>query len=354
MIRRTKRWLLYAGLNPEEFNVLLPKAWHENRKKLKIYALVSVGVFFCLAIASLATGLFSEKGIAIYGIMVLYNAAFYILARFFAKDRPHLTTLLCFLFIAGLYAFAIINSAIYRELPAVTAIAFLLLGPFLFTECPVHLIGMNVTAAGILCVLSYSVKSPETAAIDLCNALVFGFLSIVAEIMQESIHFQLLHQSNQIRFLSETDMLTGCKNRNCYQARLSGFPEQCKKELICVYIDVNGLHNLNDDKGHDAGDVMLQTVASSLLDAFGAEHTYRIGGDEFVVIRMDASEEETRQILTRISNELSVQGYDISIGVGFSGKPINMPDLIHSAEQEMYLFKKAYYDQPGHTRRRCC
>lgn len=351
-MKNMKKWLLYAGLDQKNFNILLPQAWHENRKRLNIYTLVSICVFFCLAIASLITGIFSPKCTVTYSVMVLCSAAFYIFARFWAQNRPHLTTLLCFLFIAGLYAFAIVNSVIYRELPAVTAIAFLLIGPFLFTERPVHLIGMNITAAVILCVSSYCVKSPEMAAIDLCNAIVFGFLSIVAEIMQESIHFQLLYQSDRIKFLSETDMLTGCKNRNCYQGRLPGFPEQCKKELVCVYVDVNGLHNLNDDKGHEAGDLMLQTVARSLLDAFGAEHTYRIGGDEFAVIRADASIEETRRSLTQISAELSSKGYDISFGACSAGKPVDMADLIRRAEQEMYLSKKAYYDQPGHTRRR--
>ena len=89
------------------------------------------------------------------------------------------------------------------------------------------------------------------------------------------------------------DVITGRKNRNCYKGRLSRFAKMCKKSMVCVYIDVNGLHNLNYSQGHEAGDNMLKAVARALMDAFDPENTYRIDGNEFVVAHLDASPEET-------------------------------------------------------------
>ena len=52
---------------------------------------------------------------------------------------------------------------------------------------------------------------------------------------------------------------------------------------ICVYIDANGLHELNNERGHEAGDLMLRFVAESLMEQFPKGSLCRVGGDEFVV-----------------------------------------------------------------------
>lgn len=56
-----------------------------------------------------------------------------------------------------------------------------------------------------------------------------------------------------------------------------------KKRLACIYIDANGLHEINNARGHLAGDQMLRFIADTLKVSFGEEALYRIGGDEFVV-----------------------------------------------------------------------
>ena len=53
---------------------------------------------------------------------------------------------------------------------------------------------------------------------------------------------------------------------------------------ICVYIDANGLHELNNERGHEAGDLMLRFGAESLMEQFPKGSLYRVGGDEFVVL----------------------------------------------------------------------
>lgn len=348
-----KQNLLYAGLEKEEFYRLMPQARQENEGKLKTYALVSFALFFVLSIANLIVRIFPTGTIVSYVVMALFSAAIYALARFLPGRKPASTTALCYAFVGGLYAFSLVNNAMHPELPAIAAIAIMLMGPFLFTERPLNLIVMNLITVVLLCVISFKIKSRQFALIDLWDSIAFGMISVAAEITAENLRFRLLAQTDRIRYLSETDLMTGCKNRNCYNYRLSDFAGMCKKRMVCVYIDVNGLHNLNDTQGHEAGDRMLKAVAKALLDTFDPEQTYRIGGDEFVVARPDASPAETRQRMDKVVATLARQGYDISVGIEQGEKAtLDMDALVKQAEVGMYQEKEAYYRQEGYDRRR--
>ena len=348
-----KSRLLYAGLEKADFDRMIPLARHENTGKLKTCALISLVLFLFFCAATLISRIFPLHSAFVYAVMALCSGGLYVLARLLPPRFPSATTFLCYSFIAALYLFSLIDAMLHPDLPAVVAIAVMLMGPFLFTERPIHLIGMNLLTILLLCVISFCMKTRELALIDFWNALAFGFVSIAAELMQERLRFRLLYNADRVKYLSETDVLTGCKNRNCYQERLSRFSQMCRKNLVCVYVDVNGLHNLNDSQGHEAGDRMLCAVARALLDAFGSEHTYRIGGDEFVVMRMDQDTEEIRQIMADTTARVSAQGYDISVGIADADQgAIDMGELTKRAEADMYRQKQAYYAQEGHQRRK--
>lgn len=345
--------LLYAGLGKADFDKRICEAHAENRGKLKTYALVATGLFIALVIASLIPGSYTRASLWSNVVMALFSIAMYALAQVLPAKKPSATTVLCYLFIAAMYAFSLVDSALQSDLPAVVAIAVMLLGPFLFTERPLPLIAMNVVSIMLLCLISDRLKSPRLATIDTWNAVVFGVIAIAAELSQESLRFRLLQQACEIKYMSETDDLTKCKNRNCYNGRLPRFADMCKQHLVCVYIDVNGLHNLNDSQGHEAGDRMLKAVAQALLDAFGQENTYRIGGDEFVVILPDGAPERIRLELDGIVEALAKLGYDISVGEASAAKAgLNVEELIKSAEKVMYERKVEYYEDPAHERRR--
>ena len=71
------------------------------------------------------------------------------------------------------------------------------------------------------------------------------------------------------------DVLTGLPNRNRYEAYLKSLNGSSER-LMCLFIDVNGLHELNNTKGHFAGDQMLRFIADTLKVLFSSEHIYRI------------------------------------------------------------------------------
>ncbi|MGN0595745.1 MAG: GGDEF domain-containing protein [Ruminiclostridium sp.] len=133
-------------------------------------------------------------------------------------------------------------------------------------------------------------------------------------------------------------------NRNCYENNIGSYSEKCASSLSCIFVDVNGLHELNNTKGHDAGDEMLKAVANELHDNFEDSDLYRIGGDEFVAFVRDGDEKQSEDKLSGISARLTEQGYHISIGIYSQSVPVDIDSMIKEAERRMYEKKREYYD----------
>ena len=72
-------------------------------------------------------------------------------------------------------------------------------------------------------------------------------------------------------------MLTGLRNRNAYAQRLHDYASLENCEIASVYVDVNGLHEINNTKGHAAGDQMLRYVGKTMQNDFGARDA--VGAD---------------------------------------------------------------------------
>lgn len=345
--------LLYGGLEEEAFYALEPSARAENEKNLKTYSLVALAIFAALSVANLLIHDLTTANISAYLLLALANLGVYLGVRFLAPRRPGLTVALCYVFMGALYAFSLVLTFLHTELPAVTTIVLLFAVPFLVIDRPIRLVAMTAIVTAALCALSLSLKPADVARMDLWNSLSFAAVASIVEVLQQRSKYRMLYQSHRIEYLSQTDTLTGAKNRNHYENRRGGYAGKCWMNLACVYADVNGLHELNDTKGHRAGDVMLQTVARELINCFGEDHTYRIGGDEFVCFRMDAPEAQTRLEVSRLCDRLSAQGYDLSTGVTVAEKAdLDVVALTAEAEKAMYQAKREYYQQAGRDRRR--
>lgn len=146
-----------------------------------------------------------------------------------------------------------------------------------------------------------------------------------------------------IQELGMLDHLTGLRNRNVFQEAMENFEKSSDYSLACVYIDADGLHELNNRCGHEAGDMMLRTVAGHLKEIFGSDCTYRIGGDEFVAFCTGYSDSEIEEAAQRLEEGLTSQGYHISIGVESRGNVPLVFELVKSAEVKMYEAKREYY-----------
>lgn len=151
--------------------------------------------------------------------------------------------------------------------------------------------------------------------------------------------------------LSYTDSLTGLFNRNRYIQDLDKKIAD-PQPVGVLFVDLNGLKEINDQFGHDRGDEALRTCSDHLRACFAPDSCYRIGGDEFVVLTHDITEEEffgqVHHLRLRLQSNAKLH---LAIGTHWAPDGSQLPSAIKAADEKMYKDKKAYYYHASQTGR---
>lgn len=137
------------------------------------------------------------------------------------------------------------------------------------------------------------------------------------------------------------DSLTGLLNRNAYDDDLECIQATHDEPLTVVYIDMNGLHEINNHLGHAKGDSALCRLANAMRACFGDDRIYRIGGDEFVIVSCNHTVSQSMR------RDFLEGDWDISVGMAEFDDGGDLPDLINQAEIRMRQDKKQYYANGG-------
>lgn len=156
-------------------------------------------------------------------------------------------------------------------------------------------------------------------------------------------------QQKQLAFMSYRDMLTGLYNRNKYIDVMSYYKDMILVDMGVAYIDLNGLKQINDMDSHEAGDAMIKNLAYVIVQTF-KDKTYRIGGDEFVVIDDNVEKDIFINKIETLKIDLEKEHISASIGLAWQGNCTNIENMMREAEQLMYNEKEIYYQT--HDRRR--
>lgn len=135
------------------------------------------------------------------------------------------------------------------------------------------------------------------------------------------------------------DMLTGLSNRNRYMEDLSGWEKGTLREIGGIYMDLNGLKHCNDRFGHEAGDALIRRTADALNEVFPGEG-YRIGGDEFVVLRCPIGQEDFADKVHQLREALVRHGVDAAIGSFWQPLVEDLPAFLREADDRMYREKE--------------
>ena len=116
-------------------------------------------------------------------------------------------------------------------------------------------------------------------------------------------------------------------------------------------IDMNGLKQMNDEQGHDAGDRALETIGESLKRVMNRKiYAYRIGGDEFMLLFCRCSREEMQQALDALDRDVRAAGLSVAVGLATATEEKeSLDELIRISDQRMYEAKSEYYQ--AHDRR---
>ena len=351
MAMEALRRLLYAEMSREEYKACLPDIQSSNRQRVTAYLGIACAFLTVLWILSGVLE-FLRPNMLAYMIALAVCMGLQAVNRTFPGKNGLLLTWLMYAFEALLYVLGIyLGIHPSPDAPTVSFIAFLLAVPLLFVMRPIQHILNVVFFDGIFILTCFLFKSKETLPVDILDGMVFGAVScIISTFIMLSMHenFSIRHK---LLGIAETDLNVGLKNRNAYESQMHDYPMHCSSTLSCVYLDVNGLHALNNTRGHAAGDEMLKTVAAKVRDIFGEKYSYRVGGDEFVAFAMDKSAEEMRALIHKLVQEVDEAGYSVAVGTAtHSAGGIDMEVLVKSAETRMYLAKEEHYRLAGKTR----
>lgn len=151
--------------------------------------------------------------------------------------------------------------------------------------------------------------------------------------------------------MSYTDQLTDVMNRNALE--MTGADLYGRGHSIGLIVaDVDGLKQLNDTKGHGAGDALIRMTATALANQFGRERVFRTGGDEFMVILQDHTFDEVADGIAAVKKHLAAKGASASMGMSYEESYEDNFDMLEKlADARMYEDKARYYEKSGLKRR---
>lgn len=156
-----------------------------------------------------------------------------------------------------------------------------------------------------------------------------------------------------LEYLGKHDVLTKLFNRSFYTEELNRLERGIVRPVSAIFIDMNGLKEINDTRGHDVGDDLLRRMGN-ILSRTVSHSNYtasRIGGDEFVVLMSGADAQTLDSMMMTIEELLNIDNqyyssHPIRIAMGhattFEGE--NVECMLKRADQVMYQKKKDYYD----------
>ncbi|CAD6528496.1 hypothetical protein LMG27952_02226 [Paraburkholderia hiiakae] len=165
---------------------------------------------------------------------------------------------------------------------------------------------------------------------------------------------QRFRQEERLSHLATHDALTGLPNRMLFSERLKQAIIRAKRhrnQVAVMYIDLDGFKQVNDTRGHGAGDEVLRTVAGRLTHGLRESDTVaRLGGDEFAIVLEDiAPGSDVKRIasslVTSVGAAIRIGDRDEwvtpSIGISmYPGSATDAEKLVEMADHAMYLAKK--------------
>ncbi len=165
---------------------------------------------------------------------------------------------------------------------------------------------------------------------------------------------KILLQKKDISQKIDRDDLTGLFNRKFISEILEEMFEEDNLNAGILFVDVNGLKYVNDNFGHNNGDKLIICIAKALNRTLRDDDVCaRIGGDEFLAILTDITEEQMDMVKKRLIRELEthdeLEDFPVSASIGSviiteEMQNKNLSELLALADADMRQNKVAFYE----------
>ncbi|WP_421869542.1 sensor domain-containing diguanylate cyclase [Motiliproteus sp.] len=188
---------------------------------------------------------------------------------------------------------------------------------------------------GTICVMDFDSTDYGDSYVDLLGEL--------RDLIEADL--AILHQYQLISDLAMSDELTGLYNRRGFYSVASQYLALAKRSRLSLgllYLDMDGLKQINDNQGHSAGDAALQQLAASIRQVVRENDVpARLSGDEFVMLVAAKDQQQLDTIAERISELLGRQQLRASIGSVLLDNPLKPLEFwLEKADRRMYRQKQ--------------
>ena len=160
--------------------------------------------------------------------------------------------------------------------------------------------------------------------------------------------------------MANTDSMTGVRNKHAYSEYENHLDDLLRSgklgnEIAVLVCDINGLKQVNDTKGHAAGDQLIKDATALICEHFVHGAVFRIGGDEFAIILHDKGYTTMEETLAAINREIeeNIEKNKVVISIGYSvlkEEDTKIHDVFERADRMMYERKKELKDMGAKTR----
>ena len=156
------------------------------------------------------------------------------------------------------------------------------------------------------------------------------------------------------------DEVTGLYNRRYYDAKKAELAKgPFFNKLTVAEVDINRLKFVNDNQGHESGDLLIKGCAEALSKAFAdADAICRTGGDEFMIltrVNKEKFKSELKKLRECTEEFTRTQGMELFVAVGYSSRRdfpgYDIAKLEHEADKMMYADKEKFYSSGKYDRR---
>ncbi len=268
------------------------------------------------------------------------------------KHRSKLSIVLCYQMIS--LGFGIYISVTDRHDSYLNFLTMIVCSFCLFIIPPLYLIILATGSMWIYVAVMNSVSELELRYGTRINIFILLIVLVIVNVLRydSSVKYAVRIENTgklnrRLEKLSYRDGLTNLKNRRALKKDLDGY--EVGHSANVALIDIDDFKYFNDSFGHQYGDRLLRHLADTLSQFFDAEHCYRYGGDEFLLLCPECTKEEFEDKIDKwqkcfgdYRDKERALHLTCSIGFAHAGKEdeTTISNLIRKADYHLYAVKR--------------
>ena len=165
----------------------------------------------------------------------------------------------------------------------------------------------------------YSTEDVKTSLGEIIKDNLFIILTVIAVILFVIVllllhniraNKMILEKEDQVKDLNRkayVDPLTMVRNKSAYNEYIKKLQDQLDRDevidLAIGIFDCNDLKSINDQYGHEKGDIYIKNACSMICKVFGHSPVFRIGGDEFAIILMNSDFSNRDELVAQLDKK---------------------------------------------------